>query len=52
MNNTQALQVVKQVFDAALQKGIIDKIENANALLQAFNVIQQALSKPNDSTAN
>lgn len=52
MNNTQALQITKQIFDAALQKGIIDKIENANAMIQAYNFIQQALLKQNDAATN
>lgn len=52
MNTLNALQIIKQTLDASLKAGVLTNLEHANAIIQAFNVIQQALSKPNDSTAN
>lgn len=46
MNTQQALQVIKQTLDQSLSNGAIKNFEHANAVLQALNVIQQALQKP------
>jgi hypothetical protein len=51
MNNQNALQTIKQTLDAALKAGVMTNLEHANAVIQAFATIQQALLK-NDATAN
>lgn len=51
MNTQQALQVIKNTLDEALKVGAIKTIEHANAIIQAFSVLQNAVNK-NDATAN
>lgn len=50
MNKQQALQLIKNILDAAIKSGVIISIEQASAMIQAFSVITQALK--DDSTGN
>jgi len=43
MNEQQALQLIKQHLDNALTLGLCKSLEQANALAQAFHVIQSAI---------
>jgi hypothetical protein len=47
-----ALGTIKQTLDAALKIGAITNLEHANAVIQAFATIQQALLKQNDTAGN
>ena len=46
MNNEQALQIMKQVLDAAVKGSIFPNMDAAFTAAQAFNQITQALTKP------
>lgn len=52
MQPTQALNVIKQTLDASIKAGVITNLEHASAILQAYSIIQNALSKPNDTGEN
>lgn len=52
MKPQQALQFIKNVLDAALKSGVVVTMEQAQAILQAFQVIQNAINTKDDSTGN
>lgn len=52
MKPQQALQFIKNVLDAALKSGVIVTMEQAQAILQAFQVIQNAINTKDDTTGN
>jgi hypothetical protein len=52
MQNTQAIQIIKAVLDEAVKKGLLLNLEQCNQVLQAYTVIQNTISKPNDTGAN
>ena len=52
MQTTQALNIIKATIDASIKAGVIQNIEQASAILQAYTVIQNTISKPNDTGAN
>jgi hypothetical protein len=49
MNEQQALQIIKQHLDNALTLGLCKSLEQANALAQAFHVIQSAIPIKRDN---
>jgi hypothetical protein len=52
MQTTQALNIIKALIDASISKGVVLNMEQASALIQAYTVLQNAISKPNDTGAN
>jgi hypothetical protein len=45
MNRDQAIKVIQTVLDQAIKNGIANNMQEANAIVAAFNVILQELSK-------
>lgn len=43
MNEQQALSIIKQFLDNALKLGVCNTLESANALAQAFHIVQSAI---------
>lgn len=43
MNNEQALQVIKQILDVAIQRGVFQKIEDSQVALNAFQILSNAV---------
>jgi hypothetical protein len=52
MQAGQALNIIKQALDASIKAGVVQNMEQASAILQAYTVIQNTISKPNDTGAN
>ena len=44
MTKEQALQVIKQALDMSIAAGVFKSINDAAAILNAFNTIQQPVS--------
>ena len=45
MTELQAIQIIKQFLDNALKLGVCSTLEQANALAQAFRVLNEKLQK-------
>jgi hypothetical protein len=48
MEKKQALELIKQVIDAAVKRGLFDNIESTVAVNNAFTVIAQEITKENE----
>lgn len=51
MNNEQALGIIKQILDVAIQRGVFSKLEDSNTALTALQTITNAL-KPQSNQLN
>ena len=51
MNEKQALEVIKQVLDAATAKGIFATMSDTAVVFQAYNVISEKI-KSNENNAD
>jgi len=49
MEKKQALELIKQVIDAAVKRGLFDNIESTVAVNNAFAVIAAEITKENDA---
>jgi len=45
MNNEQALQLIKQLIDQSLKRGVFENAESVIAVTNAYNVIAKELIK-------
>jgi len=49
MEKKQALEIIKQVIDAAIKRGLFENVESVNAVNTALLVLNDELSKENDA---
>lgn len=49
MEKKQALEIIKQVIDAAVKRGLFDNVESTVAVNAAFSVLAEELPKENDA---
>ena len=45
MNNKQALELIKQLIDQSIKRGVFENAESVLAVSNAFNVISKELIK-------
>ena len=48
MNNQQALEIIKQVMDAATKGGVFHNLDATFTAAQAFNIIANEINKKSD----
>ena len=48
MNNQQALQILKEVLDAATKSGVFNNMDASFTAAQAFNIIATEINKKPD----
>ena len=51
MKKEDAILLIKQVLDVATKRGIIENLESAAAVLNAFNIVAEIVNKQ-DPTVN
>ena len=49
MEKKQALEIIKQVIDAAIKRGLFENVESVNAVNTALLVLNDELPKENDA---
>jgi hypothetical protein len=51
MNEKQAIEIIKAALDLATSKGVFQNLDSTNAVVQAYNVINDKLLKKEDDVA-
>jgi hypothetical protein len=51
MDKTNALQIIKTVLDQAIKAGVLQNVEAAATVAQAFTIIAQELNKDESTNA-
>ena len=49
MEKKQALEIIKQVIDAAVKRGLFDNVESTVSVNNAFSVLADDILKENDA---
>jgi hypothetical protein len=48
----QAIKIIKQLIDQAIESGVIKNIETANLVYQSYQILNESVNGSSDNNAN
>jgi hypothetical protein len=48
----QAIKIIKQLIDQAIESGVIKNIETANLVYQSYQILNESVNGSNDNNAS